>query len=75
MDGEQRWYAQCGLESLAVSWVFPGREVRLDSFCLDCGESISFRMKDGEFLDLDPASMVGYTKLPVWRWRENYGFA
>jgi len=75
VDGEQRWYAQCGLESLAVSWLFPGREVRIDAPCLDCGDSVSIRMKDGELLDIDPPSMVGYTKLPVWRWRDNHGYA
>ncbi len=34
VDGEQRWYAECGLEALAVSWLFPGREVRIDARCL-----------------------------------------
>jgi len=32
-------------------------------------------MKDGEILDIDPPTMVGYTKVPVWRWGENLGFA
>ena len=38
VDGQQRWYAQCGFESLAIGWLFPGREVRIDCPCLDCGE-------------------------------------
>lgn len=43
IDGAQRWYGQCGLEALAVTWVVPGREVRIDSFCLDCAMlSLSF---------------------------------
>ncbi len=25
VDGEQKWFAQCGFESLAVRWLFPGR--------------------------------------------------
>jgi hypothetical protein len=29
VDGQQRWYAQCGFESLAISWLFPGKEIRI----------------------------------------------
>ena len=33
---------------LAVRWLFPGSEVRIDTRCLDCGEPILIRMRDEE---------------------------
>jgi hypothetical protein len=72
VDGQQRWYAQCGFESLAISWLFPGREVRIDCPCLDCGEGIHLRMRDGKVLAVDPPTVVGHVNLPAWRWRENW---
>jgi hypothetical protein len=60
VDGEQKWNAQCGLESLAVRWVFPGKEVRLDALCLDCGEPIVMRFLDEEILEVTPESTVGF---------------
>ena len=72
VDGQQRWYAQCGFESLAISWLFPGKEVRVDCPCLDCGEAISLGMRDGRLLAVDPPGVVGHVNLPAWRWRENW---
>jgi hypothetical protein len=45
VDGEHKWYAQCGFEATAVSWVFPGRTVRMDAACLDCNEPLSLIMR------------------------------
>ncbi len=73
--GRQRWYAQCGFESLAVSWLFPGKEVGIECPCLDCGEAITVRMRDGELLGLEPSTAVGHANLPAWRWRENWARA
>jgi hypothetical protein len=64
VGGEQRWFAQCGMESLAVSWLFPGREVRIDAPCLCCGEPMALRMRDGIVLDADPATLVGHINHP-----------
>jgi hypothetical protein len=75
VDGEQRWYAQCGFEALAMTWMFPGKEVRIDCPCLDCGEPISVRMRDGALLEVEPATLVGHTNLPRWRWAENIAYA
>jgi hypothetical protein len=36
------------MEVLAVRWLFPGKEVRIDTVCLDCGEPIVVRMLDEE---------------------------
>ena len=72
VDGDQRWYGQCGLESLAVSWLFPGQEIRIDCPCLDCGEPIQVRMRDGVLLGIDPPSVVGHVNLPLRHWRDRW---
>ena len=43
-----------------MRWLFPGKTVRVDAPCLDCGESISIEMKDEEILSVNPETMVGY---------------
>ncbi len=72
VDGSQRWYAQCGFEALAVSWLFTGREVRVDCPCLDCGEPVYFRMRDGILLEVNPPGVVGHTNHPRWRWAADW---
>jgi len=69
IDGVPHGYAQCGLEVLAVRWLFPGYEVKIDSLCPDCGEPISLAMSDGELLSLSPQSVVARTNLPFSKWR------
>lgn len=70
IDGEHKWYGQCGVESLAVRWLFPGREVTLDARCLDCGEPIMVRFRDDEILEVDPPSTVGHVNVPPSRWSD-----
>jgi hypothetical protein len=74
VDGQQRWYAQCGFESLAISWLFPGGEVSVDCPCLDCGEPINVRMRDGNVLVATPPTIAAHVGLPAWRWRENWAY-
>lgn len=68
IEGQQKWYAQCGLEALAMRWLFPGKEVRIDSRCLDCGESIMVRSKDDKLLEANPDTIVGHITLPIRQW-------
>jgi hypothetical protein len=72
VDGERRWYGQCGLESLAISWLFPGREVRIEAACLDCGMPLTVRMRDGVLVDVDPPTTVGHVNLPLRQWRDTW---
>jgi Alkylmercury lyase len=65
VDGEQRWFAQCGFEALAVRWLFPGKLVRVDAPCLDCGDSMSIEMRDDEILSVSPPTIVGYSRSAV----------
>ncbi len=74
IDGEQKWFAQCGFEALAVHWLFPGKAVRIDAPCLDCGEPITVEMRDGRLRSLAPAGVVGYTHSPIGGPRETIAF-
>ncbi|MBV29049.1 MAG: hypothetical protein CL504_00290 [Actinobacteria bacterium] len=65
VDGEQKWFAQCGFEALACRWLFPGKTVRIDAPCLLGGEPLTIEMKDEEILLVDPNTIVGYTRSPV----------
>jgi hypothetical protein len=55
------------MEVLAVRWLFPGTEVRIDTDCLDCGDPIVIRMRDEEILEADPPSTVGHMNVPLAR--------
>ncbi len=60
---------------LAVRWLFPGTEVRIDARCLDCGEPIRVRMRDEEILEASPPTIVGHMNVPVAKWGEtSWGF-
>src|SRR5262245_9408018 len=65
VGGEQRWFAQCGFEATSATWLFPGRTVRVDAPCLDCGDPVTVEMRDGRITWVDPPVVVGHL---------NYGF-
>jgi hypothetical protein len=60
VSGEQKWFAQCGFEATSVTWLFPGRPVRVQAPCLDCGEPVAIEMRDGRLLAVDPPTIVGH---------------
>ncbi len=63
---------------LAVRWLYPGTEIRIDSRCLDCGEPILIRMRDEEILEVDPPTVVGHMNVPFAKLlsgEESFGFA
>ncbi len=64
VDGQQKWFAQCGFEALAVGWLFPGKAVRIQAPCLDCNEPIEVEMRDGQFLRVEPRGVVGHLNCP-----------
>ena len=47
VDDERKWFAQCGLEALAASWVFPGKQVSVEAPRLDCGEPVRVAVRNG----------------------------
>jgi hypothetical protein len=75
VDGEQKWFAQCGLESLAMTWMFPGKRLTVNAPCLDCGEPIRVEILDGAIEKADPAAIHFYVDLPIKKWYANLPFA
>jgi hypothetical protein len=73
VDGMQKWYGQCGMEALAVRWLFPSREVVVEARCLDCGDTIRVSTRDEEILEIDPESADGYMPSPFARSRAGSG--
>ena len=65
IDGEHKWFAQCGFEALAVRWLFPGKTVRMDAPCLDCGQPMAIVMRDEQVLSVEPETIVGYSLTPI----------
>ena len=51
-----------------MRWLFPGKEVRIDSRCLDCGEPIMVRTKDAQLLEATPSTIVGHFTVPLRQW-------
>jgi len=49
---------------LAVRWLFPNTEIRIDTNCLDCGEPITIRMRDNEILEVNPPMVAGHMNIP-----------
>ena len=62
--GHQQWFAQCGFEALAMTWLFAAHAVRIDAPCLDCGEPILIEMRDGQLLTVEPAGVIGHLNNP-----------
>ena len=60
---------------MAVSWLFPGKVVRVDFPCLDCGETLYFEMKDGQVLNEEALGFYAYVSVPFPKWMENIGYA
>lgn len=56
-----------------MRWLFPGREVVVDTRCLDCGDSIRVRTRDEQILAIEPESAVGYMPSPFTRSRAGSG--
>ena len=46
-----------------MRWLFPGKEIRIETRCLDCGEPILVRMRDKEILEINPATTVGHVNI------------
>jgi hypothetical protein len=65
VNGEQKWYGQCGLEALATCWMFPHKEVKVTSRCVHCSELVTVIMQDGEVLSCDPVTAVGHMNAPL----------
>jgi hypothetical protein len=70
IDGESRWFGQCGLEISAIRWLVPGREVLVETRDLATAEPIRVRYRDEEILEITPDTTVGHINHPMWKWGE-----
>jgi hypothetical protein len=43
-----------------VCWLFPGRTVRIEAPCLDCGEPLVVEMREGRLLRVEPATAIAH---------------
>jgi hypothetical protein len=75
IDGEQKWFGQCGFESLAVCWLFPGKLVEIDAPCLDCGSPVHVEMRDGVVVKTNPQGVMGYVAVPFAKWLQRLPYA
>jgi hypothetical protein len=46
----------------------------MDSRCLESGDRIVVRIRDGELLEVSPSSAVGYVNIPLPKWQD-YAFS
>ncbi|MBI5585394.1 MAG: hypothetical protein HY892_16405 [Deltaproteobacteria bacterium] len=60
---------------MAVSWLFPGKTVRIEAPCLDCGLPVRVEMKDGVVLGTEPEAPVAYTPVPLREWFKDIPYA
>jgi hypothetical protein len=72
VDGRPGWFAQCGFEALALTWLFPGRTVRVDAPCPHCGEPLALEIRDGALGRVDPGEAVCYVDLPFREWARSW---
>jgi hypothetical protein len=74
VDGRQDWFGQCGFESLALCWAFPGKNLQIDAPCLDCGEPLRVVTRDGVIEHREPGGIVGYIDIPFREWSKDWPF-
>ncbi|MCP4756853.1 MAG: hypothetical protein GY866_38815 [Proteobacteria bacterium] len=60
---------------MAVCWLFPGKTVRIDSPCLDCGQPITVEIRDGVVEKADPEGLIGHVSVPLPKWMLDAPFA
>ncbi len=68
VDGQQKWFAECGMEVMGLSFVFPGKEVAVNTTCALSGEPIEIRQKDGKLLGQNPTTTRLHVGLPLRKW-------
>ncbi len=72
IDGRPGWFAQCGFESFALTWLFPHRAVQIDAPCPHCGEPMAVTLRDGVLQGAEPEALVCYVDLPFREWARSW---
>lgn len=71
VDGEQKWYGECAVECCGISYMFPGREVVVESHCRQTGEPVRLVGRDGELIDYSPETLVVHFGYPLRQMPDN----
>ena len=58
-----------------MCWLYPGRVVTVEAYCLDCGDPIRVQVHDGEIVSADPSTIHAYIDLPLSEWRKNLAYS
>jgi hypothetical protein len=74
VDGRPGSFAQCGFESLASTWLFPGQTVQIDAPCPHCGEPVRVAVRDGVLVRREPEEIVCYVDLPFREWSTSWTY-
>lgn len=72
VDGRRGWFAQCGFEAAAMTWVFPGKTVEIDAPCPHCGDPMRIAVRDGVLERCEPQGIVCYVDLPFRAWARSW---
>ena len=73
VDGQQKWYGECPVEAVTVSYFFPGKEVRVESVCHLTGKPVTLTGRDGQLLDYTPKGLRIYWGRPFGQWLSTKG--
>jgi len=65
VDGKQKWYGECAVESCAISNMFPGKEVVVNSICRQTKEPVELVLRDDQVLDYTPKTLLVHLGYPI----------
>jgi hypothetical protein len=71
VDGEQKWFGECAVECCGISYMFPGKEVVVESTCRQTGEPIRLVGRDGMLINYSPPTLVVHFGYPLKQLPEN----
>ncbi len=71
VDGKQKWYGECAVECCGISYMFPGKEVVVESKCRQTGEPVRLVGRDGELINYAPSTLVVHFGYPLREMPDN----
>jgi len=67
-DGEQKWYGECPVECMTISYLFPDKDVIVKSIAHDSNEIVEIIGRNGRLLDYSPKSLRVFWGRPFGEW-------
>lgn len=68
VDGEQKWYGECPVECMTISYFFPDKDVIVKSIAHDSKETVEIVGRNGRLLDYSPKSLRVFWGRPFGDW-------